>query len=67
MDADVIGAMGLIGLIILVIVIELAVVMIVAGWIASLLGVSGILWWCVAIIVFLLINGVLGALSRIGR
>ena len=62
MDVDVLGAIGLIGLIILIIVIELAVVMIVAGWIASLLGVSGILWWCVAIIVFLLINGVLGAL-----
>ena len=37
---------------------------VVAGAIASYLGLTGILWWCSAIVIFLLINGLISALSK---
>lgn len=66
MELDDLGAFALLALVIVIIVVEIAVVAIVAGFIASWFGVSGILWWAIAIVVFLLINGILGALTRIG-
>lgn len=61
------GAVALLLLIIVILAVEFLVVAVAAGYIASLLGVSGILWWCIAIVIFLLINGILGALGRIGK
>lgn len=60
------GVLALLALVIVIIVVEVIVVAIVAGFIASWFGVSGILWWAIAIVVFLLINGILSALARIG-
>jgi len=59
---DEISLLGLICLGIIVLVVELVAVILVAGLVASWLGLTGILWWAVAIVVFLLINGILGAL-----
>ena len=66
MGLDDLGIFALLALIIVVLVVEFAVVAIVAGFIASWFGVSGILWWAIAIVVFLLINGILSALARVG-
>lgn len=66
MELSDLGVFALLALIIVILVVEFAVVAIVAGFIASWFGVSGILWWAIAIVVFLLINGILGALTRIG-
>lgn len=49
-------------LIVVILVVELVAVMLIAGAVASVLGFSGILWWAVAIVVFLMINAILGAL-----
>lgn len=67
MDIETVGLLGLLFLIVAIILVEVLVMAIVAGYVASLLGVSGILWWCIAIVIFLLINGILGALTRIGN
>jgi len=66
MDWDVLGVIGLICLIAVILIVEFAIVWIVAGLIASMLGLTGLYWWCVAIVVFLFINAVFGALNRIG-
>lgn len=63
-----IGDYGLLSIFIIaiaVLIFELVIVIIVASAFATFLGVSGILWWAVAILTFLIINGVLGALRRV--
>ncbi len=64
MDLEAYGIIGYILFIIAIIVIRIGVVMVVAGAIASYFGLSGILWWCSAIVIFLIINGVISALSK---
>ena len=64
LDLEAYGVIGYILFIIAIIVIRIGVVIVVAGAIASYLGLSGILWWCSAIVIFLLINGLISALSR---
>lgn len=56
------GVIGLILLIIFVIIIEIIAIILIAGAIASFFGFSGLLWWIVAIGLFLIINAILGAL-----
>lgn len=63
-DLEAYGVVGFILLIISIIVIRIGVVIVVAGAIASYLGLTGILWWCSAIVIFLLINGLISALSK---
>ena len=56
------GVFAIICLIILALIVELAVVILVAGAVATTLGFTGVLWWLVVILVFLMINSVLGGL-----
>lgn len=63
-DLEAYGVVGFILLIISIIVIRIGVVIVVAGATASYLGLTGILWWCSAIVIFLLINGLISALSK---
>ena len=58
------GILAVVCLVILLLVVEIGAVMLVAGFVASYLGLTGVLWWAVALVVFLLINGVLGVLFR---
>lgn len=67
MDLEVYGMIGLILFIILILVCEVVAVILVAGFIATYLGLSGIMWWAVAFVVFLLINGLIGLVSRVGK
>lgn len=63
-DLEAYGVIGFILFIIAIIVVRIGVVIVVAGAIASYLGLTGILWWCSAIVIFLLINGLISALSK---
>jgi len=64
MDLEAYGVIGYILFIIAIIVVRIGVVIVVAGAIASYLGLTGILWWCSAIVIFLIINGLISALSK---
>ena len=64
MDLEAYGVIGYILFIISMIVVRIGVVIVLAGAIASDLGLTGILWWCSAIVIFLLINGLISALSK---
>ena len=65
---DWVGVIGIVSIILImlfILFVEIVAVVIVAGAIASWLGVSGILWWAVAIVLFLLINGIIVTLGRL--
>ena len=64
LDLEAYGVIGYILFIIAIIVVRIGVVIVVAGAIASYLGLTGILWWCSAIVIFLIINGLISALSK---
>ena len=64
MGLDDYGWIGLILVVFAIIVFELVVVWIVATAIVGLLGFTGLYWWATVIFVFLVLNGVLGALSK---
>lgn len=64
MDLEAYGVIGYILFVIAIIVVRIGVVIVVAGAIASYLGLTGILWWCSAIVIFLIINGLISALSK---
>ena len=55
-----ISDLGIIVTVVVLILIRLVAVILVAGYIATALGVTGIVWWAVAIVLFLLINGIIG-------
>ena len=61
------GIVALLLFVIVILVVEVLVIAVVAGWVASCLSVTGMLWWCVAIFIFIFINAILGALWRVGK
>ena len=67
MDLEFLGVIGFIALIITVIVVVLVAIALTAGAIATWLGLSGVLWWAVSIVLFLLISGILTMISNIGQ
>jgi hypothetical protein len=62
MKLNELSVFAIVCLIIVILVVELVAVVLIAGAVASVLGFSGLLWWAVAIVVFLMINAILGAL-----
>lgn len=62
MDLNEFGLLTLCVILVLVLVVELLLVWIVASVVASFFGVSGLAWWAVAIVTFIIINGVLAKL-----
>ena len=56
--------LGIIVTVVVLILIRLVAVILVAGYIATALGVTGVIWWAVAIVLFLLINGIIGLVIR---
>ena len=59
-----ISDLGIIVTVVILILIRLVAVILVAGYIATALGVTGVIWWAVAIVLFLLINGIIGLVIR---
>lgn len=55
-----ISDLGIIVTVVILILIRLVAVILVAGYIATALGVTGVIWWAVAIVLFLVINGIIG-------
>lgn len=55
-----ISDLGIIVTVVVLILIRIVAVILVAGYIATALGVTGVIWWAVAIVLFLLINGIIG-------
>lgn len=59
-----ISDLGIIVTVVVLILIRIVAVILVAGYIATGLGVTGVMWWAVAIVLFLLINGIIGLVIR---
>lgn len=59
-----ISDLGIIVTVVVLILIRIVAVILVAGYIATCLGVTGVIWWAVAIVLFLLINGIIGLVIR---
>ena len=63
MDLTAYGILGYIIFIIAIVLIRIIAVIVVAGAIATYLGLTGLLWWCTAIVIFLLINALISGLK----
>lgn len=66
MDLADYGMIGIVVIVFALIFVEIFLVWLVASFLASFLGVTGIYWWAFAIVIFLLINAILGFLSSNG-
>lgn len=64
MDFDVI--IPVLGIILIIVVwcIVLGAFILVAGFVATSLGLTGVMWWAMAIVIFLLLTGVLSLINR---
>ena len=51
-------------LLMLAFLIEVYVIVLIAGFLATFFGFSGILWWACAIMMFIVINGVIGLVFK---
>ena len=49
-------------LIVVLFALELYVIVVISGLVASYFGFSGVLWWVCAFMMFCIINGVIGAI-----
>ena len=58
----VIGALCLIGI---VFMLEFVAIITICSFVATYMGLTGVLWWCVAVFFFIVINAVVGALMSI--
>ena len=63
-DLETCGIITFILFIFAILFIRIFAVFVVAGAISTFMGLSGILWWCSAIVIFLLINAII---SRLGE
>lgn len=66
MDWDLFGGIGIIIGVCLIWFFVFLCVGIVAGYIATYLCVTGIIWWAVTVVLFLVIWGMIGIVYRIG-
>jgi len=63
LDLEAYGIIGYFLLIIGIILVRIIAVIIVAGAIATYVGLSGLLWWAAVIVIFLIINAIISGLS----
>lgn len=58
----------ILGILLMVLVYAAIIIafVLVAGFVATYLGFTGIMWWSVAIVVFIIMGVIIGALSRSG-
>lgn len=64
MDLEAYGILGYIIFIIAIVFIRIFAVLVVAGAIATYIGLTGILWFASVIVIFLVINALISGLSR---
>ena len=63
LDLEAYGIIGYFLLIIGIILVRIIAVIIVAGAIATYVGLSGLLWWAAVIVIFLFVNAVIRSLN----
>jgi len=63
LDLEAYGIIGYFLLIIGIILVRIIAVIIVAGAIATYVGLSGFLWWAAVIVIFLFVNAVIRSLN----
>lgn len=61
------GLFGFIVLILFLVLLPAACTIIVGMWIASLLHITGIIWWAFMILFFIIILGIMNLLSNFNR
>ena len=64
MDLEAYGVLGYILLIIAILFIRIFAVLVVAGAIATYIGLTGILWIATTIVIFLVINAIISGFNR---
>ena len=64
MDLEAYGVLGYIIFIIAIICIRVLAVFVVAGAIATYIGLTGLLWFATTIVIFLIINALISGLQR---
>jgi len=62
LDLEAYGIIGYFLLIIGIILVRIIAVIIVAGAIATYIGLTGLLWWAAVIVIFLIINAIISRL-----
>ena len=63
LDLESYGIIGYFMLIIGIILVRIIAVLIVAAAIATYIGLTGLLWWAAAIVIFLIINALISGVS----
>ena len=63
MDLEVILALGAILIYVILIFTVLCAFIIAAGFIATYLNLTGVMWWAVALVSFLVLSGLAGGIS----
>ena len=63
---EAVGVLGLIILGILLICIPLICTIVIGTYIATTLGLTGLVWWCFVILFWIIVSSVLAMISRIG-
>ena len=69
MNDDWLEAVGVIGLIVLgviIILIPLICTIVIGTYLATVLGLTGLVWWCFVILFWIVVSSVLAMISRIG-
>ena len=59
-----VGLFGIVLFLVAVIVVPIVATVVVGVALANMLGFSGLLWWCFVVLFYLVIMGVLRALSK---
>lgn len=67
MDVDAWLMVGLIAVYVFIFGVIIVAIGLVAGYIASWMGFTGLMWWAVTILFYILIAGIIGVINRIGN
>ena len=62
LDLETYGIIGYFAVVLFIILIRIIAVAVVAGAISSYVGLTGLLWWCATIVIFLVINAIISGL-----
>ena len=62
LDLETYGIIGHFAFVLFIILIRIIAVAVVAGAISSYVGLTGLLWWCATIVIFLVINAIISGL-----
>lgn len=60
------GILGLIVLFVFILLIPLICTIVIGTYIATILGLTGLVWWSFVILFFIIVSALLSMISRIG-